>query len=122
MTPVETSLPEERGISTHLIADLAVSKVGTPAPEARHPETEFVRCFRHEGVSCARCDGLGFRSRKHCAGCGVPAGYPSRGRKALQPERGAKSCKELRSLPLYCMDCNPRFLKARLTLLEGMGG
>jgi hypothetical protein len=87
--------------------------VGTP---------ELVRCFRHEGVECPRCDGSGFSPRRQCAGCRVPVGRPSQGGKALSPERGAKTWKELRSLPLYCMDCNPRFLKAGLTLLEGMGG
>ena len=84
--------------------------------------TDLVRCFRCEGDECLKCGGFGFRSRKHCARCGVPAGHPSQGGKALSPERGAKNCKELRCHPLYCMDCNPRFLKAGLTLLEGMGG
>jgi hypothetical protein len=89
-------------------------------PQVRYPE--LVQCFRCEGADCLKCGGSGFRKRKHCAGCGVPAGHPSQGGKALSPERGTKSWKELRSLPLYCMDCNPRFLKAGLTSLEGMGG
>src|SRR4051794_16522970 len=86
--------------------------IGTP---------ELIRCFRHKGAECPRCDGSGFRPRRHCAGCGVPAGRPSQGGKALQPERGAKSWKHLRSLPLYCMVCNPRFSGAELALFEGMG-
>jgi|SRR5918995_1312841 hypothetical protein len=122
MTPVKTSLPEEHGISTHLIPDLAGHKVGTPGPEGRCPEIDFVRCFRHEGEDCAGCDGSGYRPCARCASCGVPAGRPSQGGKALSPERGAKSWKELRSLPLYCMDCNPRFFKAGLALFEEMGG
>jgi len=85
--------------------------------------SELVQCFRHEGAECPHCDGSGFRPRRHCAGCGVPAGRPSQGGKALSPERGAKSWEERRSLPLYCMDCNPRFSRARLALFfERMGG
>jgi hypothetical protein len=122
MTPVKTSLPEERGIFTHLMPDLAVRKVGTPNPEIRYPETDFVRCFRHEGEDCPRCDGSGFRPRAKCASCGILVGRPSQGGKALFPERGAKSWKELRSLPLCCMDCTPRFSKAGLALFEWMGG
>ena len=83
---------------------------------------ELVRCFRHERAECPRCDGSGFRPRAKCASCGALAGRPSQGGKALSPDRSAKSCKELGSLPLYCMDCNPRFFRAGLTLLEGMGG
>ena len=86
------------------------------SPEVRDPE--LVRCFRHEGAECPRCDGTGFRPRKRCAGCGVLAGRPSQGGKALSPERGAKSWKELKSLPLYCMDCSPRFLRTGLVLFE----
>lgn len=106
MTPVETSIREERPDRI-------------PNPEIRNPE--LVRCFRHEGAECPRCNGSGFRPRKRCAGCGVPAGRPSRGAKALSPERGAKSWEELESLPLYCMDCNARFLRTGLALLEGTG-
>ena len=83
---------------------------------------DLVRCFRHEVAECLHCDGSGFRLRRHCAGCGVPAGRPSQGGKALSTERGAKSWEELRSLPLYCMECNPRFFGTRLALFEGMGG
>lgn len=87
--------------------------------EVRAPE--LVRCFRHEGVECPRCDGSGFRPRKRYAGCEVPAGRPSQGGKALSPERGAKNWKELKPLPLYCMDCSPRFLRTGLALFEEAG-
>ena len=92
----------------------------TPDPQVRDPE--LVRGFRCEGAECPKCSGSGFRERKRCAGCGVLAGRPSQGGKALSPQRGAKSLEELRSLPLYCMDCNPRFFKAGLVLFEGMSG
>ena len=89
-------------------------------PQVRYPE--LVRYFRCEGAECPKCSGSGFRERKRCTGCGVPARRPGQGGKALSRERSAKSWKELRSLPLYCMDCNPRFFGARLALLEEMGG
>jgi len=89
-------------------------------PEIRYPEP--VRCFRCEGPECPKCGGSGFRERKRCAGCEVPAGRPSQGGKALSPERGVKSWEELRSLPLYCMDCSPRLFRAGLALFEEMGG
>jgi hypothetical protein len=92
----------------------------TPRVVCWHPE--LIRCFRCEGDECPKCGGSGFRERKRCAGCEVPAGHPSQSGKALQPERGVKSWKKLRSLPLYCMDCNPRFLRTGLALFEGMGG
>ena len=92
-----------------------------PEQEFRNPEPKMVSCFRHDGEDCPRCEGSGFRPRKRCAGCGVPAGRPSQEGKALSSERGAKSWKELKSLPLYCMDCNPRFSGAELKLFEGMG-
>ena len=88
--------------------------------QVRYPE--LTRCFRCEGAECPKCRGSGFRERKRCARCGVPAGRPSLGGKALQPERGAKSWKELRSLLLYCMDCNPRFLRTGLAFFEEVGG
>ena len=88
-------------------------------PQVRYPEV--VRCFRCKGTECPRCGGSGFRERKRCAGCGVPAGRPSLGDKALSAERGAKSWEELRSLPLYCMDCNPHFLRTGWAFFEEMG-
>jgi hypothetical protein len=122
MTPVKTSLSEEREISTYLIPERGDRNVGTPDPEGRCLETDFVRCFRHEGEDCTRCDGSGYLPCARCASCGVLAGRPSQGGKALSPERGAKSWEKLRSLAVYCMDCNPRFSGARLALFEEMGG
>ncbi len=45
MTPIEMSIQ-------------AVRPDRIPNPEAQNPE--LVRCFRHEGVGCPRCDGSGF--------------------------------------------------------------
>ena len=84
----------------------------------------LVKCFRHEGADCPRCDGSGYRPRsKRCAGCSQPTGRPSEGGKALRPKRTAKSWEEARSLPLYCVDCNPRsFWVGQVTsMLERMG-
>jgi hypothetical protein len=36
-------------------------------------------------------------------------------------EPGAESFKELKSLPLYCMDCNPHFFETESKLFEGTG-
>lgn len=94
--------------------------VGTSDPQVRYPDLEW--CFRCEGAECPKCGGSGLRERKHCTGCGVPAGRPSQGGKALSPKRGAKSWNELGALPLYCMNCNPRFSRPSLGLLEGIGG
>lgn len=56
---------------------------------------------------------LGFQGPcRECAGCGARAGIEV---KALSPERGAKSWEEARSLPLYCMECNPRFFLGWMT-------
>jgi hypothetical protein len=86
--------------------------------------SELVRCFRHEGEHCPRCDGSGFRPRKYCVGCGEPSGKLSEGSKALQSSRAAKSWDEAHSLPLYCRECNPRFapLEAALVALQRMEG
>ena len=94
--------------------------IGTPDRQVRY--SELVRCFCCEGAECPKCGGSGFRERKRCAGCRVPAGRPSQGGKALSPKRGAQSWVELTSLPLNCMDCNPRFFKTGLALFEEMGG
>ena len=93
-----------------------------PNPEVWNPVPVEVACFRHEGTECPRCDGSGFRRHRRCARCGVLAGRPNQGGKALSSERGAKGWKELKSFPLYCMDCNPRFLRTALALFEEMGG
>ena len=36
-------------------------------------------------------------------------------------EPGAESWKELKSLPIYCMDCNPHFFETESKLFEGTG-
>jgi len=73
---------------------------------------ELVECVRHYGEECPRCDGSGYRSRKRCASCGESA-------KSLQAAHAGSSWKEVRSLPLYCMDCNPRFAGSGLDSLLG---
>ena len=84
-------------------------------PEVLSPKV--VRCFRHEGDDCPRCDGSGYRPRKYCAGCGEPAGRPSQGGKALMGLRNRRG----RNQPLYCLDCHPE-LGRGLAVLEKMGG
>jgi hypothetical protein len=36
-------------------------------------------------------------------------------------EPAAESWKELKSLPIYCMDCNPHFFETESKLFEGRG-
>ena len=76
-----------------------------PTYSIRGPE--LVRCFRHDGEGCLRCDGSGYRPRKRCAGCGE---YRSLGR---NPADGL----------MYCLSCNPRFGFAgrAMAMLERMG-
>ena len=97
------SIPEERNFPT-LLLDPAVCS------------PELVRCFRHEGEDCPRCDGSGYRPRKHCAGCSEPAGRPGRGAKALMGLRNRRG----RDQPLYCLGCHPE-LGCGLEVLLGMG-
>ena len=78
---------------------------------------ELVRCFRHEGEECPRCDGSGYRSRAYCAECGYRAGRPSQGGKALVGLRNRRG----RDQPFYCLDCHPE-LGQGPAVLEGMGG
>jgi hypothetical protein len=83
-------------------------------PEVGSPE--LVRCYRHEGEDCPRCDGSGYRPRKHCAGCGEPTGRPSRGGKLLMGLRHRRGTGQ----PLYCLGCHPE-LGRGLKMLEEMG-
>ncbi len=86
---------------------------GTLDPKLREPE--LVRCFRHEDEDCPRCDGSGYRHRRHCAGCGEPAGRPSQGGKALVGLRNRRG----RDRPLYCLGCHPE-LGGGLATLDRM--
>ena len=84
-------------------------------PEVR--SLELVRCFRHEGEDCPRCDGSGYRPRRRCAGCGEPAGRPSQGGKALMRLRNRRGLHQ----PFYCLGCHPELGRGPGGL-EGMGG
>jgi hypothetical protein len=75
---------------------------------------ELVECFRHEGDECPRCDGSGYRPRKHCAGCGEPSSRPSKGGKALLGFRNNRD----RSGPFYCMDCHPEMNRTGMAMLD----
>lgn len=78
--------------------------------------TEIVRCFRHEGEHCPRCNGSGYRPRRHCAGCGELAGRPSQGGKVLMGLRNRRD----REQPFYCLGCHPELGRGP-AVLEGMG-
>jgi hypothetical protein len=82
-------------------------------PEGRNPDLAW--CFRHEREDCPRCDGSGYRPRKHCGGCDEPAGRPGRGGKALMALRNRRG----RNQPFYCLGCHPELGRA-LAVLEGM--
>ena len=84
-------------------------------PELGNPE--LIQCFRHEGEDCHRCDGSGYRPRKHCAGCGEPSGRPSLRSKALLGLRNRRGWNQ----PLYCLQCHPE-LGRGLVVLERLGG
>ena len=88
--------------------------VNTPEPKVRDPE--LVRCFRHEGEQCARCDGSGHRPRRYCAQCSNLAGQPSKGGTALVGLRNRRGLDQ----PFYCLGCHPE-LDRGSAVLEGMG-
>ncbi len=54
------------------MAEISLARSAQESPE-------MVECFRHEGEECPRCDGSGFRPRKHCAECGDFSGSISEG-------------------------------------------
>jgi hypothetical protein len=51
----------------------------------------------------------------------VPAGCPSRSGMGFFHEPAAESFKDLKSLPISCMDCDPHFFETELKLFEGTG-
>ncbi len=85
-----------------------------------HESPELVACFRHAGEECPRCDGSGFRPRKHCERCGEPAGRPSEGGRALMGLKNARG----KDQPMYCLGCHPEHggNQEDLAMLERMGG
>ncbi len=86
-------------------------------PDREIQNCGLVRCFRHEGEDCPRCDGSAYRLRRHCTGCGEPAGRPSQGGKALMGLRNRRG----RDQPFYCLGCHPELGRGS-ALLEGVGG
>ena len=93
---------------------------GSLARSAQEESPELVRCLRHEGEECPRCDGSGFRPRRHCAGCGEPSGRPSQGGKALLGLKNRRGFDQ----PMYCLSCHPELggTPEDLAMLERMGG
>lgn len=80
-------------------------------------EPELVRCVRHKAEGCPRCEGSGYRPWHRCAGCGEPAGRPSRGGKALVGPRNHLA----RHQPFYCLGCHPDLSRGPVMLEEVSG-
>jgi hypothetical protein len=78
---------------------------------------ELAKYFRHEGDECPRCDGSGFRPRKHCAECGEPSGSISKG-------TGFPLVRDKKSERWFHVRCQPGFeiLEAHWSCPERMGG
>src|SRR5215204_4268057 len=100
--PSQRSL--DQGKESSLISTASVHEERKVPP---YPITELVlvRCFRHEGEGCPRC-----------AGCGEPAGQPSRGGKTLIGLRNFHG----RDQPFYCLGCHPELGRGPV-MLEGEG-
>jgi hypothetical protein len=79
-----------------------MAEISLARPARESPE-ELVKCFRHEGEECPRCDGSGYRPRRYCAGCGEPSGKPSEGGRGLM---GLKNRRD-KDQPMWCLHCHP---------------
>ena len=90
------------------------------ARSAQEESPKLVECFGHEGEECPRCDGSGYRPRRHCEGCAEPSGRPSQGGKALL---GLKNRRGL-DQPMYCLSCHPELggTTGDLAMLGRVGG
>jgi hypothetical protein len=91
--------------------------ITVPVDQRVNNPEEYVRCFRHQGEDCPRCDCSEYRLRRHCAGCGEFAGRPSQGGEALMGLRNRRG----RGQPFYCLGCHPE-LGGELTILDRMQG
>jgi hypothetical protein len=81
---------------------------------------ELVKCPRHAGEDCYRCNGSGFRPRKRCEECGESAGHPSEGGRAFMGLKNRRG----KDQPVWCLHCHPerRLIDIVWSCLERMGG
>lgn len=105
---------QDQGKESSLICTASVHDE-RKVPTYSIPEPELVRCIRHATEECTRCNGSGYRHRSRCAGCGEPAGRPSRVGKPLMGLRNRRG----QDQPFYCLSCHPE-LSHEPTMLEGM--
>jgi len=113
MAPAVLAHPEARTTRGDLVIEISLARSAQESPE-------LVECLRHEGEDCPRCDGSGFRPRRHCAGCGEPSGRPSKGGRALKGLKNARG----KDQPMWCLFCHPehRFIDTVWSGLKRMGG